>query len=80
MQITTFVVGHPPFLGETYEITKDKVLNKDFAPPKVKGELSLMLMRTCGWHVYQFSQVHIIIVMVETGLELWRILSLCDEE
>ncbi|KAK7111983.1 serine/threonine-protein kinase ULK4-like isoform X2 [Littorina saxatilis] len=29
--------GHPPFLGETYEITKEKVLNKEFPLPKVKG-------------------------------------------
>ncbi|KAK7507746.1 hypothetical protein BaRGS_00000711, partial [Batillaria attramentaria] len=29
--------GHPPFLGESYEITKEKVLNKEFPTPKVKG-------------------------------------------
>ncbi|XP_076458728.1 serine/threonine-protein kinase ULK4-like isoform X2 [Babylonia areolata] len=29
--------GHPPFLGESYDIIKDKVLNKEFPLPKVKG-------------------------------------------
>ncbi|KAL8565090.1 hypothetical protein ACOMHN_005293 [Nucella lapillus] len=29
--------GHPPFLGESYEIIKEKVLNKEFPPPRVKG-------------------------------------------
>ncbi|XP_025099125.1 serine/threonine-protein kinase ULK4-like isoform X3 [Pomacea canaliculata] len=29
--------GHPPFLGESKEILKEKVLNKEFPTPKVKG-------------------------------------------
>ena len=33
-----FFSGHPPFLGETYEITKEKVINKEFPLPKVKGK------------------------------------------
>lgn len=32
-------LGHPPFLGESKEILKEKVLNKEFPTPKVKGKV-----------------------------------------
>lgn len=35
--------GHPPFLAESFQQLKEKILHKDLPPPKVKGGLLIKL-------------------------------------
>lgn len=35
--IKSFLAGHPPFLAESDEQIKERILTKDFPIPKIKG-------------------------------------------